>query len=791
MIIKLLGTWKNVKKMRRIILLTQAVLCTVNLFSQNVVTGRLKETSGEAVAYANAVILNVPDSAFISGCTSDDSGIFTFAHIPAGHFILKLSYLGYNDHIQNVTVEKGKTNVGTILLQEATEALDEVTVIANRLRVYNKGGNLVTDIANSTLRNIGSAKEVMKHIPGVITTKDKYEVFGKGSPVIYINNKKVRDNNELQMLKSTDILNVEVITNPGAGYDADTRAVVKITTNKKRSNGLMAQVDAEAAQSNHFSHNESASISYQLNKLNVFGSYRFDHIKEDIKYDVTQTSHEKKLTYNEISSSKYTDKSNEHSYSAGMNYDFDERNSIGIQYAGYDSHLKTVSRPEEDWIKMYEDNTLFADNNNALSGKDNSQFHNVSMYYQTQATDKLSIQIDADYAYNKVKSHELVKEAFNLTDAMEETNTYSHNSSKMYAAKGVFHYTFNNNHSLEWGVDYSNVGIAGESQNPEGKITSDEYDNREDKYAVFALYRTQYKKLQGEMGGRYEYVQSQTTDFGEIVGKKNYSDFLPSLSLSLPISKVGLSLNFTNRIQRPSFDQLNNKVKYNNQFHQEKGNPNLTPQKIYDVDFSVKYSALHFRLNYQYIKNFIYTTAEQSDETGGSSIWYTTNAPRYELLGAVLVASPTFGCWRPTLTAGIYKPFLTLDYLGSPLDYNKPYGLFSLQNEFTLPKDFVLRADLQWNTKGNRGIYYMKSFGYSEISVQKSFLSDCLHLTLRGEDLFNWSKTKDTKYLNYLVSNRATNPYGRRVVFSISWNFNNFKTKFKGIGAGEDEKNRL
>lgn len=777
--------------LKHALLLILATLYTINSFSQNELTGRLKDATGEAVVYANAVLLNVPDSAFISGCTSNDSGVFTFNDIPAGDFILKLSCLGYNDYIQNISIKKGSNHAGTILLHDIAAALDEVTVTANRLRVYNKGGNLVTDIANSPLRNIGSAKEVMKHIPGIITTKDKYEVFGKGSPVIYINNKKVRDNNELQMLKSTDILNVEVITNPGAGYDADTRAVVKITTNKKRSNGLMAQLDAEGAQSNHFSHNEGVSVSYLMNKLNIFGSYRFERTKEDIKYDVTQTSYEKELTYDEISSSKYTDKSNQHSYSAGMSYDFNERNSIGVQYTGYDSQLKTSSRPEEDWIRMYEGNTLFADNTNTLSGKDNSQFHNISMYYQTQATDKLSIQIDADYAYNRLKSHELVKEVFNLTNAVEETNTYSHNSSKMYAAKGTFNYAFNDIHSLEWGLDYSNVRIEGESQNPEGKIANDEYDNREDKYAAFAQYSMQYKKLQSEIGIRYEYVQSQTTDFGEIIGKKNYSDFLPSLSLSLPISKVDLSLNFTNRIQRPSFDQLNNKVKYNNQFHQEKGNPNLTPQKIYDMDFSVKYSVLHFRMNYQYIKDFIYTTAEQSDETGGSSIWYTTNAPRYELLGAVLVASPTFGCWRPTLTAGVYKPFLTLDYLGSPLDYNKPYGLFSLQNEFTLPKDFVLRADLQWNTKGNRGIYYMKSFGYSEISVQKSFLSDRLHLTLRGEDLFNWSKTKDTKYLSYLVSNRATNQYGRQVTFSISWNFNNFKTKFKGTGAGEDEKNRL
>lgn len=85
----------------------------------------------------------------------------------------------------------------------------------------------------------------------------------------------------------------------------------------------------------------------------------------------------------------------------------------------------------------------------------------------------------------------------------------------------------------------------------------------------------------------------------------------------------------------------------------------------------------------------------------------------------------------------------------------------------------------------------MKGFGYSELALQKSFFDDNLNLALRGEDLFNWSKTQDTKILNYLVSDRTTNSYGRKVVFSVSWNFNNFKTKYRGTGAGNDEKSRL
>lgn len=614
--------------MKKLFLLLLTLMYACGIFAQPVVTGSVKDASGAPIAYANAVMMNVGDSSFVEGCMSNDAGVFTFTNLSAGNFILKLSCLGYTELTQDVCIEREKTDLGVFVMHESATGLDEVTVTANRLRVFSKAGNLVTDIAHSTLKDIGSAKEVMKHIPGVIATKDKYEVFGKGTPVIYINNKKVRDNSELDLLNSTDILNVEVITNPGAGYDADTRAVVKITTGKKRSNGWMARVDAEGAQSNHFSHNEGVSVSYQWDRLNVFGSYRFDRIKENIKYDVLQTSYEKEATYDEVSSSKYEDNIREHTYSAGANYDWNEQNSMGIQYTGYDTRLKTISRPEEDWIKMYANDVLFADNKNALAGKDRTRFHHVSMYAQLRPAEKWSVQLDADYAYNKLNSHEAITEALNLTHTTEETNTFSHNSSKIYAAKGVFSYAFTDRHSLEWGVDYSNVRIEGKSINPEGRIAGDEYDNSEDKYAAFTQYRLQYKKLRSEIGLRYEYVRSRTTDFGKVVGKKDYSDVLPSLSLSLPVGKVDWALNFTNRIQRPSFDQLNNKVKYNNQFHQEKGNPNLAPQKIYDVDFNVRYSVLNFRINYQYIKDYIYTTAEQSENTGGSSVWYTTNAPR-------------------------------------------------------------------------------------------------------------------------------------------------------------------
>lgn len=279
------------KKIKLLILSTLAST-SINTYAQ-CIEGGIKDTSNNPVIYANVILLNASDSTFFKGSVSDDQGMFRIDGVQKGNYILKLSYLGYKEYTQRFSVLGDDMNIGFITLNEDTKVLSEVTVTANRIRVYSKGGNIVTDIANSSLKNVGNAKEVMKHIPGIIATGDKYEVFGKGSPVIYINNKKMRNDNELLMLKSTDILNVEVISNPGAGYDADTRAVVKITTRKKRRNGFMAQMDAEAVQSNHFYHNEGVSLSYQWNKLNIFGSYRFDRTKEDIKYDVTQTNYEK------------------------------------------------------------------------------------------------------------------------------------------------------------------------------------------------------------------------------------------------------------------------------------------------------------------------------------------------------------------------------------------------------------------------------------------------------------------------------------------------------------------
>lgn len=252
-----------------------------------------------------------------------------------------------------------------------------------------------------------------------------------------------------------------------------------------------------------------------------------------------------------------------------------------------------------------------------------------------------------------------------------------------------------------------------------------------------------------------------------------------------------LNLDFSSRVNRPSFRQLNNSVSYNNQYHYEQGNIYLKPQYVYDAEFSLDYGIFDFKVDYQYIKDYIHPTVVAIAGKPGTVAWMSTNADRFQQLGAQCVVAPVIGCWRPTLTAGVYKPYFTLEYNGSKTNYNHPYGLLAFQNAVELKGDWLLRGDFYWNLKGHHGIYDQNSRASCNVMVQKQLLKKRLTITLKAEDLFDWSRLSDVKRVNFVVQTRKVNSFNRCVIASITYNFNSFKDKYHGSGSADDEINRF
>lgn len=197
------------------------------------VSGKVVDENNSPMAFANVFVLTA-DSMFITGSVTDQEGVFAFDTPADGHF-LKISYIGYKENLLRL---RDKEDFGIITLAIDSKMLNEVIVKGNLPVIRLKGEAIVTTVENTVLSEVGSANDVIGKLPGVTRGKESFEVFGKGVPLIYINGKKVRDSQELEQLNSSEIKHIELITNPGARYDATVKSVIRVQTLRRKGEGL-------------------------------------------------------------------------------------------------------------------------------------------------------------------------------------------------------------------------------------------------------------------------------------------------------------------------------------------------------------------------------------------------------------------------------------------------------------------------------------------------------------------------------------------------------------------------
>ena len=190
--------------MKRLFLfcLFTAVASALTTKAQNI-TGTVVDEADIPLAYAN-VILQKADSTYIDGTVADTAGRFTMAAHPEGVRV-QVTFIGYETGYRNLD------DLSIIRLIPDTEVLGKAVVKAVLPKTEIHGDALVTKIENSVLAEAGSATDVLEKLPGVTLKDEGFEVFGKGTPLIFINSRQVRDNAELEQLNSNEIRSVEVV----------------------------------------------------------------------------------------------------------------------------------------------------------------------------------------------------------------------------------------------------------------------------------------------------------------------------------------------------------------------------------------------------------------------------------------------------------------------------------------------------------------------------------------------------------------------------------------------------
>lgn len=162
------------------------------------------------------------------------------------------------------------------------------------------------------------------------------------------------------------------------------------------------------------------------------------------------------------------------------------------------------------------------------------------------------------------------------------------------------------------------------------------------------------------------------------------------------------------------------------------------------------------------------------------------------MINARVSATPTIGVWTPRISLGVNKQWLTLNYMGEDVELTTPVLLFALGSTFTFPKGFMLNVEYNLQGKGHILAYEMvEPLHELEISLSKSFFNDALTVELRGLDIFALRHEKTHLYSGVYQILESKRLDSNELVITIRYNFNSPKSKYKGTGAGERERNRL
>lgn len=748
------------------------------------IRGNVSDERNAPLAYSNVVMFTAEDSLFVNGCVTAPDGSFTLTAEEGTDYLLTVSYIGYK------TLSLPCRDYNAIRMTPDTQLMQEVTVTARRPLIEQSPNGLKANVKGTTLARMGTAAEMIAHLPFVTGSEGDYKVLGHGTPVIYINSRKVRNPTDLEHLRADEILSAEIITTPGAEYGPDVRAVICIRTARQRGQGLSGNFMARYSQGKEYNANENISLNYRTGGLDLFakgyashgGRYQHTTLHQTLEgashweADKDVTKRMRKGLYVEAE--------------VGFNYEVDEHHSFGMRYMP--------------------SNNLGADDNAARShgtthvtqdGKDADYIdytsvtrnpprweHSVNGYYNGEIG-PYTIDFNADYLGSRnTKTQE-------VTNNGEETvSSQNRVRNSLYAARLVV--------SRQWKTSSLSVGTEETFTNRHDLFTqsgfsADANDHiRQSVWSVFANYSLRVKALRINAGLRYEHQQTDyyVNDAFQPEQSPTYDDLIPVLAAQYSHRDWDFGLSYRLMKINPGYEMLASAVTYQTKYEYSNGNPYLVPQKHHYVNAQVSHKWLSATAYFDKTRNMYTSYYKPYNDQTHPGVLLRTNAsiPVTYTYGLHFELAPQIGCWQPRFGMGVDWFDSDASSLGITEFQNEGRFSFSLDNHFSLPHGWFL--NLQGNiSPGCRQSYAVwKTSGRINLRLSKSFLKEeALTVTLTGNDILH------TGYRYFHVygvrSFQGLTEYSdsQRFGIQLSYKFNATKNKYKGTGAGESEKQRL
>ena len=747
------------------------------------IKGVICDENQNPVKFANVILMGV-DSVYIAGTITDVSGKFNFQSDYPKAKLMQITSFGYKTLIK--TLDE-KNDMGKLMLVSDNILLDEVTITAQRPSQHLTKGGIITTVNGSVLSLLGNAMDVIEQLPGVMREDDKFTVFGKGTPTIYVNGRKLMDNSELYRMSSKDIASVEVISNPGAKYGAEVRSVLLVRTIKKQGDKLSGSIQGFVRAAHSWSNSDNLSLNFRKNNLDLFGAFAFDHSRfYQQQRNITTINTGHKL-YNLNSDIIILPVSTTYNANLGFNWQINPKHVLGAKY-----EFRGTPYNRSDWTT---NETI--ELNGILDDKIDYYTHwrrkylptNIlDMYYIGQYGDwTLTVNNDYYSSHNKVEQE--IDEVC-LSEGESTISSLNQINSSMFASKSVLKYNFGKN-ILEAGYEYTYTNRSDRYDNYNDFLPDADDNIKEHNIAGFisATFPIGVYELSG--GLRYEHTISNYYENGLLISdqSRKYDRLFQNIDFTFPIKKAKFTLSYTAKTKRPMYSQLSSNIQYDDRFTYETGNPLLKPEINHDVSLNGIYKWIFFSASYQCVKDAIVGIVKPYQEGKPVNLMTYKNYNHISKYTAMVSLSPKISIWAPRLQFDIMGQDLKIPFMGTELRMNNPLLFINFYNSISVGKGFTITGDMLYHTSGDMDIATLKPSWQINLGITKTIGNWFFQLS--ATDIFKTARNSMITHGTQMKLDKWNYSDSQAVRLTIRYAFNSTISKYKGKGAGQSEKNRL
>ncbi|MFI5131853.1 MAG: TonB-dependent receptor domain-containing protein [Chitinophagales bacterium] len=789
----------------RPLLLLLTVITASFLHAQNI-TGKIIDDKLHPARSATVLLLKQSDSSLVKSSLSDNDGNFKFTQVADGKYFVAVSVVSHRRNFIKVEMLGKDVLVQTINLSADEKTLQGVTVTATKPFLEQRADKLIVNIEGSATAAGSTALEVLQKVPGILVINEKLTMVGKGTPAIYVDGRLSQYTDIIQILRDISAANIEkieVISNPGAKYDASGGAVINIILKRNADLGTnvsayfitgMGLYNKESIHTdrNFYRINPGFNMNHRKGKLNIYGGYGFFHRNQ--------------FAYNEfdriIPPNRFFQENNRpndvssHNFRLGADLYADKKNTFGIIARGFVRDGLSEAKNTTYQLDASSGQTLstFQTFNNTRSKRNNFSANlNWKHSFDTSGTD---LNVDIDYSdFLLTNNSEIINV---LTGSSYTNNQLVKNPVQFTVVKADYSKPFNRKIRLEAGAKSSfaiiNNYLVFIQKGVLDKTRSTDFKYTENINALYSslTYSTEKWELQG--GLRAEQTVAKGTSRSQEVLNRNYWQLFPSVFLTKKInSKLSTVLQYSRRVNRPSYQQQNPFIEYLDSLTYTRGNPFIKPETADGYKLALTYeSQPFFSVSYNKKRDVIVDDAPKQE----GNLTYTTpeNLASFENIVFELNFPIEFGKKISGYggNQAIYNHYKA-DYLGATFDRGKWNWLAYWQVAYKPDDTWTFEVSGFYMTKFLEEFIIINDISAVNFGITKTFWDKKGRINLNISDIFYGQKTRGALVYQEINVRFYQLEETRNIRLAFRYSFGNQKLKAarNRTTASDAEENRV